>query len=169
MANKISPQTKPQLEPQTLQLLLRQDKLNNPTMYKEIHKALRLIMAEWVRARVRPTKNIGYDWDLQVINWYFKHQTGLYSLTGMMFGALLEAGYRVEMKAGRPCFNCSVAKFRFSNKYHSYPEFYKYLHTRQPIYSEWVSEATGNWLPELYTDLPRLKQQYYPERYDGKS
>ncbi|WP_041565783.1 hypothetical protein [Nostoc punctiforme] len=134
---------------------LAEDKLNNPQTFYDIHPALRAIIREWVRLKVKPTKTISSQRYLNGIKRAFGTQTKLYVWTGVILGALLEAGYRAELRGNDLCLNCSIRKP--SNPYTAW-EKYRAI---APIYSEWVLDTPkGYWLPELYEGMDNIAAKY---------
>lgn len=160
------------LTTEQLAQLTRHDCLNHPNVYNDAHIVLKAMIKEWVGLRVRPTK--GYNWELRCINWEFKNQTHQYAFTGMVLGALLEAGYKLTFKAGRPYLNCSVVRFKHFGRHGVSlpPAHLQYLALKPPVYSEWVMPTdNGHWLPELYTNIQNIQEKYpkQPPRYPNLS
>jgi hypothetical protein len=137
---------------------IAEDSLNNPQVLNDLHPVLGNFIREWVRVCLMPTKTIRPKHDHKVLKRSFARHTGMYTFTGGIIGAMLEAGYRMEYRDGYPCFNCSIKKM---SRRGAYLTDYKAEYLKlAPYYRGYVEEYGGYWFPEFYKNFDIIAAKY---------
>lgn len=145
---------------------IAEDSLNDPRVLNDLHPVLQNFIREWVRVCLTPKKTIRPKNDHKTLKRSFAKHTGMYTFTGGIIGAMLEAGYRMEYRDGYPCFNCSINKDKRGR--YLPDEKTEYLKLA-PYYRGYVEEYGGYWFPEFYKNFDIIAAKYrqdFPPQHD---